>query len=75
MAYTPEELNAIEVQHKEGRAMPFVEFPLIGGEWMLRFTRKDGRYVCEMGPIEATSILRGINQACLDAKLQRQSEQ
>jgi len=69
MAYEPEELDAIESQHKEGRAMPFVEFPLIGGKSMLRFLRKDGRYVCEMSPVEATSILRSINQACWDAGL------
>ena len=69
MAYHPHELDAIEAQHKEGRPMPFVEFPLVGGKSMLRFLRKDGKYVCEISPVEATSILRSINQACWDAGL------
>ena len=69
MAYHPHELDALEAQHKEPRLMPFVEFPLIGGQSILRFIRKDGKYVCEMGPTEATSILRSINQACWDAGL------
>ena len=69
MAYHPEELDAIEAQHKEGRPMPFVEFPLIGGKWIIRFNRANGNYVCEMKPEEATMFLRGINQSCWDAGL------
>lgn len=63
MAYHPEELADIEAQHKEGRPMPFVEFPLIGGDYILRFIGRDGKYVCEVDLIEATSILKNINMA------------
>ncbi len=69
MAYHSHELDALEAQHKEPRLMRFVEFPLIGGQSRLRFNRKDGKYVCEMSPVEATSILRSIDQACWNAGL------
>ena len=69
MAYHSHELDAIEAQHKESRLMPFVDFPLIGGQFILRFNCKDGKYVCEMEPTTATDFLRDINQACWDAGL------
>ena len=50
-------------------ALNFVDFPLIGGKSMLRFKYRDGRFICEMSPVEATSISSSITQACRDAGL------
>jgi hypothetical protein len=69
MAYHLEELDAIETQHKDGRPMPYVEFPLVDGKSILRFMREDGKYVCQINLEDATSILRSINQACWNADL------
>lgn len=69
MAYHPEDLDTIEAQHKEGLLMHFVEFPLIGGKFVLRLLRDGDHYVMKMKPEEATDILRGINQVCWDAGL------
>lgn len=61
--YEPEILDRIEADHKSGRLLPFVEFPLIGEKRVLRFLRRGDRYVCEMGPEEATDLLRCANEA------------
>ena len=63
-AYTPEELAGIEAQHNEGRLMPFIELPLIGGQYMVRFIREGDRYVCAMTAKDANMFLVGINSAC-----------
>ena len=43
-AYSPEELAGIEAQHNEGRLMPFIELPLIGGQYLVRFIREGDRH-------------------------------
>lgn len=60
--YEPEMLDRIEADHKSGRLLPFVEFPLIGEKRVLRFLRQGDRYVCEMRPDEATDLLRCANE-------------
>lgn len=63
-AYTPEELAGIEAQHNEGRLMPFIELPLIGGQWIVRFIREGDHYVAKLTAKDATMFLSGINSAC-----------
>lgn len=69
MAYHPEELDGIDAMHKDGRLMPFIEFPLIGGKTVLRLMREGDAYVVKIPAETATEILRDINQACWDAGL------
>ena len=63
-AYSPEELAGIEAQHNEGRLMPFIELPLIGGQYMVRFIREGDRYVANLTARDANMFLCGINEAC-----------
>ena len=60
--YEAEDLDQIEAQHKEGRLLPFVEFPILGGQRVLRMLRDDGLYVGEIGPEEATDFLRCVSR-------------
>jgi hypothetical protein len=59
--YSPEEMSAIEAQHEDGRLMPFMELPLLGGQRIIRLHRKGARYVFEIGPEEATELIRESN--------------
>ena len=59
--YSQEELDAIHAQHKAGRLMPFIELPLLGGMHIVRLLRKNSSYVLELGPEEATNLLRVSN--------------
>lgn len=59
--YSPEEMDAIDAQHKDGRLMPFMELPLLGGQHIVRLLRKGDRYVLELGPEEATDLIRSSN--------------
>lgn len=43
-------------QLREGRPLPFLEFPLDNG-MILRFLREDGKYICRMGFEEAITYL------------------
>lgn len=59
--YSPEEMDAIAAQHKDGRLMPFMELPLLGGQHIVRLHRKGDKYVLELGPEEATDLIRSSN--------------
>jgi len=61
--YSPEILDRIEADHKSGRLMPFIEFLLADQNRVLRFLREGDRYICTIGPEEATELLRATNQA------------
>lgn len=63
MGYTPEELSGIVSMHNEGRLMPFIEFPLVGGQYIIRFKRDGDKYVCALNGRDANMFLEGINDA------------
>ena len=61
--YTPKELSGIVSMHNEGRLLPFIEFPLVGGNFIIRFQREGDKYVCELNGRDANMFLEGINEA------------
>ena len=65
--YEPEILDQIEKQHNEGRVMPFIEFPLLGGKRVIRLLGRGGLYVCGITPEEATDLLRCTDEALKEA--------
>jgi hypothetical protein len=66
--YTPEELSNIVSMHNEGRLLPFIELPLVGGQWIARFKREGDRYVCALTARDANMFLEGINDASNEVK-------
>ena len=66
--YTPEELSGIVSMHDEGRLLPFIELPLVGGKWVVRFKREGDKYVCALTTRDANMFLEGINDASNEAR-------
>lgn len=61
MSYTKEQIDEIMALHEQGRFMSFMEFPLVGGKYVLRFLKRGDKYVCEMDGLEAAGYLKAIN--------------
>jgi hypothetical protein len=59
--YSPEDMDAIDAQHKAGHLMPFMELPLFGGKHIVRLHRKGDNYVLELAPEEAADLIRSFN--------------
>ena len=66
--YTEKELSGIVSMHNEGRLMPFIEFPLVGGNFIIRFKREGEKYVCSLNGRDANMFLEGINEASNKAR-------
>jgi hypothetical protein len=58
--YTAQELSALEKLHDSGRLLPYLEFPLFGGQHSLRFLRdrKSQSYNLCLSPEDAVAILQ-----------------
>ena len=61
IGYTEKELSDIVAAHNEGRLLPFIEFPLVGGNFIIRFHRIGDKYVCELNGRDANMFLQGIS--------------